>query len=335
MTMKFKTTRSIKNMALLILTLAIIGVTPARGQQISEECTTNKAIYALSASSIAVSKKCHQSGVSKRTGIVKDVDPEAPPRDIEEASAPEPSLKTNVTMNACDPNQVGNPDFKTCQEQKEKFCPDGGEWVMTETTDISTGTPQVTYSTPICTGTGTGPAPIGAAGDAAPPVTIDEVRTLLVLEPTIESDNAGRGVRNAETNFYTLAQPVSLTTTIAGQDIELRATPVTFHWTYGDGTGTVTTHDGGHAQPEFNVPTPTSHVYEDTGSYTVGLTTVYVGEYRVAGGEWQLIPGTITLDAAPVTADIWRTVTRNVADDCGADASAWGCTGPIDAPDGG
>lgn len=252
-----------------------------------------------------------------------------------EAKTVAPTTTRTVTMAACYPGQAGNPDLGTCQEQNEKFCPEGSEWVMSKTTDTAAPDGPVDYGTPICTGTGTGPAPIGAAGDAAPPVTIDEVRTLLVLEPTIESDNAGRGVRNAETNFYTLAQPVSLTTTIAGQDIELRATPVTFHWTYGDGTGTVTTHDGGNAQPEFNVPTPTSHVYEDTGSYTVGLTTVYVGEYRVAGGEWQLIPGTITLDAAPVTADIWRTVTRNVADDCGADASAWGCTGPIDAPDGG
>ena len=88
----------------------------------------------------------------------------------------------------------------------------------------------------------------------------------------------------------------------------------------------------GHSQSEFNAPTPTSHVYEETGQYTVGLTTVYIGEYREAGGEWVLIPGTITLESTPVTADIWRTVTRNVADDCGANPSAWGCTGPIDSP---
>jgi len=217
-------------------------------------------------------------------------------------------------------------------EQGQKFCPEG-EWLQARSIDTRTPEEDPAYGDPFCTGKPPTAAPPGTTG--APPVSIDEIRTLLVLRPEIESDNAGRGVRNAETNFYTLTEPVSMTTVLAGQQVELRATPVRFRWDYGDGTGPVTTLVGGHPQSEFNAPTPTSHVYEETGSYTVGLTTVYVGEYRVAGGAWQLIPGTITLDAPPVTADIWRTVTRNVADDCAADSSAWGCTGPIEEPGGG
>lgn len=228
---------------------------------------------------------------------------------------------------ACHPNQAGNADLGTCQEQTDRFCPEGGEWIIPVSTDTSVDYENSAFGPTECTTS----AVAGAGG--APSFTLEEVRTLLLLDPTIESDNAGRGVRNAETNFYTDAGVETLSTTINGVPVELRATPVSFHWNYGDGTAPRVTHVGGHAQAEFNTPTPTSHVYEETGEYTVTLTTVYIGEYREADGDWVLIPGTITLDAAPVTADIWRTVTRNVAEDCAADPSAWGCTGPIEAPD--
>lgn len=232
------------------------------------------------------------------------------------------------TISACVPDQLGSPDFGSCGEQVENFCPEGS-WIRAETVD--TRAPEdSTYGRPLCW---TGSSPAG--GDGAPPLSLDEVRTLLVLDPEIRSDNAGRGVRNAETNFYADAQTRHLVTTLNGVEVELRATPVSYHWDYGDGTPARITTVAGESQPDFDVPTPTSHVFEETGEFTVSLTTVYIGEYREAGGEWVLIPGTLTLDSAPVTADIWKTVTRNVADDCGADATAWGCTGPIESPHGG
>lgn len=232
------------------------------------------------------------------------------------------------TISACVPDQLGSPDFGSCGEQVENFCPEGS-WIRAETVD--TRAPEdSTYGRPLCW---TGSSPAG--GDGAPPLSLDEVRTLLVLDPEIRSDNAGRGVRNAETNFYADAQTRHLVTTLNGVEVELRATPVSYHWDYGDGTPARITTVAGESQPDFDVPTPTSHVFEETGEFTVSLTTVYIGEYREAGGEWVLIPGTLTLASAPVTADIWKTVTRNVADDCGADATAWGCTGPIESPHGG
>lgn len=236
-----------------------------------------------------------------------------------------PNLR-HSTVSACVPHQLDNADYGSCLNQDESFCPDG-EWVQARTVDITRPDADPLYGRPTCT------SDVAAGAGGAPSFTLEEVRTLLLLDPTIESDNAGRGVRNAETNFYTDAGVETLSTTINGVPVELRATPVSFHWNYGDGTAPRVTHVGGHAQAEFNTPTPTSHVYEETGEYTVTLTTVYIGEYREADGDWVLIPGTITLDAAPVTADIWRTVTRNVAEDCAADPSAWGCTGPIEAPD--
>lgn len=293
-----------------------------------ESCINGDFNKGVKERSIEVSKVCDDKKRSDSDGSKSNPSPPAPSGG---AKFPPSYIKT-VIVSGCVPDQPVNPDFGSCVEQRQKFCPEG-EWLQARSIDTRTPQDDPAYGDPFCTGEPPAAAPPGAAG--APPVSIDEIRTLLVLRPEIESDNAGRGVRNAETNFYTLTEPVSMTTVLAGQQVELRATPVRFRWDYGDGTGPITTLVGGHPQSEFNAPTPTSHVYEETGSYTVGLTTVYVGEYRVAGGAWQLIPGTITLDAPPVTADIWRTVTRNVADDCAADSSAWGCTGPIEEPGGG
>lgn len=248
---------------------------------------------------------------------------------VSEVTAPGAREKPAIeqrTVDACFPNQENNSDFGTCREQTEAFCPEGA-WVREQFVDTTRPDRDPYYSRPECV-TAVSPGP---ATDGAPPVSIDEVRTLLVLKPEIRSDNGGRGIRNAETNFYADAETRTLVTTLNGVEVELRATPVSFRWDYGDGSPTKTTSVAGQSQPEFNVPTPTSHVYEDTGQYTVRLTTVYIGEYREAGGEWVLIPGTISLDSAPVTANIWRTITRNVADDCSVDSSAWGCTGPIES----
>ncbi|WP_344770886.1 hypothetical protein, partial [Micrococcus endophyticus] len=95
---------------------------------------------------------------------------------------------------ACHPNQAGNADLGTCQEQTDRFCPEGGEWIIPVSTDTSVDYENSAFGPTECT-----TSPVAGAGGARS-FTLEEVRTLLLLDPTIESDNAGRGVRNAETN---------------------------------------------------------------------------------------------------------------------------------------
>lgn len=237
------------------------------------------------------------------------------------------STKQYTLVSGCREN-LGEDDLRTCYQQEEAFCPgEDSTWVMPEITDTVNPGADPTYGTRRCTGTAGAAGSTPAAG--RPAVAIDDLAQLFAPDPQIESDNGGRGVRHAETNFYTDTEVRTMQTTIGGERVEMRLTPITFTWNYGDGTPTVTTTTGGAPQTGFNTPTPTSHVYAETGQYQVTLTTVFVGEVRYPGEDWQQVDGTITRTAQPVTADIWRTVTKNVADDCSANPSAWGCTGPI------
>ena len=299
------------------IALASVGATSAWGvtSPSSATCKSTNINYSARSDSFDGTSHCHNERRPERKSSVT--------AGSKSRDSGRDSRLEHKTVSACFSGQLGNPDFESCREQEANFCPEGS-WIRAQTIDTRQPDANPVYGAPKCWTAKT-------SINGALPVSIDEVRTLLVLEPEIRSDNGGRGIRNAETNFYADAETRTLVTTLNGVEVELRATPVSFHWDYGDGSPTKTTSVAGQSQPEFNVPTPTSHVYEDTGQYTVRLTTVYIGEYREAGGEWVLIPGTISLDSAPVTADIWRTITRNVADDCSVDSSAWGCTGPIES----
>jgi hypothetical protein len=241
------------------------------------------------------------------------------------------NTKRTTLVSGCYRN-LGEPGLETCAQQEEAFCPgEDSTWVMPETTDTANPDANPTYGTRQCTDAATAGSTPSPGTPAQPAVSVNDMAELFAPDPQIESDNGGRGVRNAETNFYTSTEMTTKRTTLNGEPVDLRLTPITFTWTYGDGSAPVTTVNGGTSQSEFNAPTPTSHVYTETGQYQVELTTVFVGEVRYEGGDWQPVDGTITRTAQPVTADIWRTVTKNVAEDCSADPSAWGCTGPIDA----
>lgn len=232
-------------------------------------------------------------------------------------------LETSIAK-ACVKDQLSNDDFQDCKFQQERHCPEGGEWLRYETIDTRQESRDPVRSDPFCSGNSTGTE--SSEGFQEP--DLDDLSRLVPYAPPLHADNGGRGIRRAHTNFYTDAFTLIHQSTTDGQTTLIRATPIEYHWDYGDGT-TRTTEVAGSSQSEFNVETATSHQYEETGTYTVTLSTVYMGEYSLDGGQtWIPIDGTITRESDPLQADIFRTVTRNVADDCVENPSAWGCGAP-------
>lgn len=172
-----------------------------------------------------------------------------------------------------------------------------------------------------------------AEGEEAPPpmpvVTLEDFQQLDITPSTIETDSGGFGLRNAHTNFYATAEPQTLSVEMLGQQVAIQAVPVQWTWNYGDGSAARSLSQPGGAQTEFNQELDTTHVYEDTGQYPVSLTTAYRGQYSVNDGPWLPIPGTAQVPSTPVTADIWRSKTKNVAENCAQNPGGWACGDPF------
>ena len=159
-------------------------------------------------------------------------------------------------------------------------------------------------------------------------LTTHDFDTFPIAAATPHQERAPHTLKNYNTNFWADPNPQEFTRTINGQNVVLRATPVSYTFDYGDGTAL-----GPVAYPGYQLgadvwdqPTDTSHQYAEPGDYHFTLTTTYRGEYSVDGGPWQVIDGTVSRTSDPQLVRVWRTKVGLVADDCAAGADAWGCT---------
>ncbi len=101
---------------------------------------------------------------------------------------------------------------------------------------------------------------------------------------------------NMDLIAYAESQEQTLDTVLLGTPVQVRATPVEYRWDFGDGN-TITTHTPGRPYPAKDIV----NRYEHEGWYDITLSTTYTGQYSVAGGPWEDIDGTVTIDSAPVS----------------------------------
>jgi hypothetical protein len=109
----------------------------------------------------------------------------------------------------------------------------------------------------------------------------------------------GRTLVNFDTNFYTELQPLDRTITLLGQQVELHIVPSQFGWRFGDG-GSATTDRPGAPYPHLDV----THSYLKKGRVAPSVDTTYTATYRVNGGAWQDVPGSVTIAGAPVDLEV-------------------------------
>lgn len=135
--------------------------------------------------------------------------------------------------------------------------------------------------------------------DAGPVLTVGLIRRAFAELPLPAGELViqppdGLTLVNFDTNFYTTStRPIRRTVTLLGQRVTLEATPATFHWDFDDG-GSLSTSKPGAPYPRLDV----THNYLRAGTYRPSLSTTYSGRFRVGGGAWQQIPGTVTIDGA-------------------------------------
>ncbi|GAB2680823.1 PKD domain-containing protein [Thalassiella azotivora] len=155
-------------------------------------------------------------------------------------------------------------------------------------------------------------APTDPTGtDAAPVMTLEDFQRLPLPagQPNVQPPN-GYTLINIETNVYARAEPTTLDTTLLGIPVQVRATPVAFHWDFGDGQTFGPHADAGDPYPALRI----TNTYAEPGTYDITLTTHYTGEYSVAGGPFLPIPGQAQVTSAPVQVEALAGRNQLVAD---------------------
>ncbi|WP_158257234.1 PKD domain-containing protein [Kineococcus xinjiangensis] len=130
-----------------------------------------------------------------------------------------------------------------------------------------------------------------------PVVTASDLRRLPLSGglPAVQPGSGRVGI-NVPVNVYARAEPLTVSATVLGFPVRIRATPVSYTWDFGDGASLGPTRDPGAPYPRMR----TTHTYARPGTYAVSLSTTYAGEYSVAGGEWLDIQGTVAVESSPV-----------------------------------
>ncbi|MBF4993147.1 hypothetical protein ITX31_03340 [Arthrobacter gandavensis] len=131
----------------------------------------------------------------------------------------------------------------------------------------------------------------------------------------------------AHTNVYAEAQPQVFDMELLGQSIRIEVEPTEYTFSYGDGTvhGPVSTPGGPLPEARWGEQTSTSHRYSQTGDVPVSITTFFSGRYSVNGGPMIPIDGRAEVASPSQVLSVWRSESRNVADNCLVNPTGVGC----------
>lgn len=178
----------------------------------------------------------------------------------------------------------------------------------------------------------TPPTPNRPARPAEPVITLHDLQELHVHPTDLHIQPGTDTLKNYHTNIILEPRTHSFQRRMNGHTVQIRATPVSFDYDYGDGHRTGPTDQAGTrlAPGQWDIPTPTSHQYRSTGNFTLQVTTHYRGQYRAGNGGWKQVPGLLDVPSPPVLLRVWRTRNGWVQDGCHQNPDSWGCRGTTD-----
>lgn len=110
----------------------------------------------------------------------------------------------------------------------------------------------------------------------------------------------GRTLVNFDTNFFTTDdEPFTRTVRLLGRRVELRITPASFSWVWGDGSSE-TTSSPGAAYPDLEI----THRYLVAVAVRPRLDTTYTATWRVGAQPFRAVPGSVTITGEPESLDV-------------------------------
>lgn len=160
-------------------------------------------------------------------------------------------------------------------------------------------------------------------GSVAPPVPSESDFASFQIPPsTPHALPVDWTVTGKPTAFWADASVRTFSAELLGFPLQVRATPIEFHWDFGDGNSTSTTSPG--QEPSHPQNGSITHTYSTKGERTVTLTTVYTGEYSYGSG-WSTIPGTAAVESDGLPMTVYRYHKYRVEDDCNVNPYGTDC----------
>ena len=146
---------------------------------------------------------------------------------------------------------------------------------------------------PVATPPGSAPDPVAPV--VTPGMVLEAFRRIPLPASVLRvQPPEGETLVNFETNFYTEAEPFSPSVRLLGQRVDLRIWPSSYTWVYGDGESR-TGASPGAPYPDLEV----THVYLRKGRVAPWVDTTWSAEFRVGGGGWRPVDGTVTITGEP------------------------------------
>lgn len=116
---------------------------------------------------------------------------------------------------------------------------------------------------------------------------------------------------NVDTITFTDTAPRTMSTSLFGIPVEIRAVPSTYTWDFGDGSAPLVTTDPGAPYPAHTI----AHVYAKKGVATISLITTWHGQFRLAGEPtWRDVAGEGTTVSSSGSLEILEARARLVED---------------------
>ncbi|WP_156388805.1 hypothetical protein [Nocardioides sp. Root151] len=118
----------------------------------------------------------------------------------------------------------------------------------------------------------------------------------IVIQPP-----GGKTLVNFETIFHTDAKPFVRSVRLLGIRVDLEITPTSYTWTHGDGTTQTTSGPGVAFDASLPMTAYVSHEYVDAHvTVKPQVSTTYSARFRVRGGPWRDVSGTVTSEGSSV-----------------------------------
>ncbi|UNK69877.1 hypothetical protein [Microbacterium sp. H1-D42] len=165
------------------------------------------------------------------------------------------------------------------------------------------------------------------ATPAIPEITITDLASFSPEPGILAGEPDNLGVAGLPTNFTTDADVHTQAGELFGFPIQVRFTPATYTFLYGDGesraSDTAGTSWDDLKQAQFT-PTDTSHSYAERGTYDASVDVSYTAEIDLGVG-WFPIDGQLTITGATQEIRIYEAHTALVARTCDEQPTAPGC----------